>query len=372
VDECLNGIHGCIRDVATCVNVLGSYYCICNHGYTGDGKTSCIPEECRRYTKLTDKTRKNTYVTKNKKCDNHLGPGWFRFHGDAGTKMPTVCQPMSRCETYGTECRRYTKLTDKTRKTTYVTKNKKCDHHLGPGWFRFQGDAGTKMPTKCQPMSRCDAYKTGWLRGTHPSVAEGAVNKTVCFRYRSCCKYSVIIRVRNCGSYYVYHLINTPEYVDECQNGIHECIKDVATCVNQLGSYYCICNHGYTGDGKTNCIPEGDAGTKMPTKCQPLLRCDAYKTGWLRGTHPSVAEGAVNRTVCFRHHSCCTYSVIIRVRNCGSYYVYHLINTPSCTLRYCGTGNAGTKMPTKCLSMSRCGTYGTGWLRGTHPSVAEG
>ena len=76
----------------------------------------------------------------------------------------------------------------------------------------------------------------------------------------------------------------------------------------------------------------------MPTKCQPLSRCDAYKTGWLRGTHPSVAEGAVNKTVCFRYRSCCKYSVIIRVRNCGSYYVYHLINTPECNLRYCGTG----------------------------------
>ena len=108
------------------------------------------------------------------------------------------------------ECRRYTKLTDKTRKNTYVTKSKKCDNHLGPGWFRFQGDAGTKMPTTCQPMLRCDAFKTGWLRGIHPSVAEGAVNRTVCFGYHNCCTYSVIIRVRNCGSYYVYHLINTP------------------------------------------------------------------------------------------------------------------------------------------------------------------
>ena len=108
------------------------------------------------------------------------------------------------------ECRRYTKLTDKTRKTTYVTRRKRCDKHLGPGWFRFQGRAGTKMPTKCLSMSRCGTYGTGWLRGTHPSVAEGAVDRTVCFRYRSCCKFSVIIRVRNCGSYYVYHLINTP------------------------------------------------------------------------------------------------------------------------------------------------------------------
>ena len=108
------------------------------------------------------------------------------------------------------ECRGYTKLTNNTRKTTYVTRTKKCDKHLGPGWFRFQGNAGTKMPTTCQPMSRCGTYKTGWLRGTHPSVAEGAVNRTVCFRYHSCCKYSIIIRVRNCGSYYVYYLVNTP------------------------------------------------------------------------------------------------------------------------------------------------------------------
>ena len=33
---------------------------------------------------------------------------------------------------------------------------------------------------------------------------------------------------------------------------------DVATCVNQLGSYYCICNRGFTEDGKASCIPEGE------------------------------------------------------------------------------------------------------------------
>ena len=60
----------------------------------------------------------------------------------------------------------------------------------------------------------------------------------------------------------------------------------------------------------------------------------------IRGTEKpvaSVAEGAVNKTVCFRYDECCKYSVIIRVRNCGSYYVYHLINTPACALGYCGT-----------------------------------
>ncbi|CAH3157517.1 unnamed protein product, partial [Pocillopora meandrina] len=201
VDECLNGIHGCIRDVATCVNVLGSYYCICNHGYTGDGKTSCIPEGELFFVTYEENMSK---IIIGKKSQSEVNPGYSRH-----SIQKSICGNQFATNDY-LECRRYTKLTDKTRKNTYVTKNKKCDNHLGPGWFRFQGDAGTKMPTVCQPMSRCETYGTGWLRGTHPSVAEGAVNKTVCFRYHSCCKHSVTIRVRNCGSYYVYHLINTP------------------------------------------------------------------------------------------------------------------------------------------------------------------
>ena len=59
--------------------------------------------------------------------------------------------------------------------TIYVTRRKKCDKNLGPGWFRFQGKAGTKLPTKCLSMSRCGTYETGWLRGTHPSVASDIV-----------------------------------------------------------------------------------------------------------------------------------------------------------------------------------------------------
>ena len=35
-------------------------------------------------------------------------------------------------------------------------------------------------------------------------------------------------------------------------------------------------------------------------------------------------------------------------------------------------GGAGTKMPTSCVSIARCGTYGTGWMNGAHPTVADG
>ena len=59
----------------------------------------------------------------------------------------------------------------------------------------------------------------------------------------------------------------------------------------------------------------------------------------MNGGQPTVAEGQVTRTACFHAHSnCCYFSTNIKVRNCGSYYVYYLSGTANaCALRYCGT-----------------------------------
>ena len=37
--------------------------------------------------------------------------------------------------------------------------------------------------------------------------------------------------------------------IDECSSG-HQCDSS-ATCYNTDGSYTCICNNGYTGDGRS-------------------------------------------------------------------------------------------------------------------------
>ncbi|KAL9961286.1 hypothetical protein ACROYT_G030197 [Oculina patagonica] len=158
IDECDIGIHDCLKDLARCTNTLGSYTCACIHGYVGDGKTSCIhlPEECFTYTSLTDGKRKVTAPADVKSCDSTLGTGWYRFQGDAGTKMPTTCPPTHRC--------------------------------------------GTDAP--------------GWLNGAHPTMAEGLVTRQVCFHWESNCCYSSdswseSIQVRNCSSYFIYFLSPT-------------------------------------------------------------------------------------------------------------------------------------------------------------------
>ena len=108
------------------------------------------------------------------------------------------------------ECQNYQSLTSADRKVNYTYHNISCDSGLGPGWFRFQGAAGTRMPTSCPPSWRCNAHGSGWLNGGHPTVAEGRVTKQVCFHWNSdCCHWTTNIQVINCGSFYVYYFSGT-------------------------------------------------------------------------------------------------------------------------------------------------------------------
>ncbi|XP_022777886.1 uromodulin-like, partial [Stylophora pistillata] len=152
INECSNGNHVC--DVnANCTNTRGSHDCTCKKGYVGNG-TSCQAEECLNYSSLTSANRKST--------------------------IPLAGSPL-------------------------------CDNSISLGWYRFQGAAGTKMPTTCPPTHRCGAHITSWLDGVHSTVAEGQVTRNVCFHlYSNCCRWSTSIKVRNCGSYYVYYFSVVP------------------------------------------------------------------------------------------------------------------------------------------------------------------
>ena len=93
------------------------------------------------------------------------------------------------------------------------------DNGLVTGWYRFQGAAGDRMPDKFVPEYRCGTWNPGWLNGSHPTVAEGVVTRTVCNSlYRDYSRYSNIIKVKNCSSYYVYELHRTPGFVRYCGN----------------------------------------------------------------------------------------------------------------------------------------------------------
>ena len=78
-------------------------------------------------------------------------------------------------------------------------------------WHRFVGDAGTKMPTRCVLGFRCGAALSGWLKDGHPTLANGEVSSAVCFTGDGdCCKKSIGINVKDCGSYFIYKLQKVP------------------------------------------------------------------------------------------------------------------------------------------------------------------
>ncbi|CAH3164831.1 unnamed protein product [Pocillopora meandrina] len=83
-------------------------------------------------------------------------------------------------------CYHYKNLSDANRKMSYVTPadSSSCDSPLSEGWYRFVGAAGTKMPTKRVPAYRCGTDWSGWLDGSHPTVEDGKVQRTVCFSNR--------------------------------------------------------------------------------------------------------------------------------------------------------------------------------------------
>ena len=101
------------------------------------------------------------------------------------------------------------------RKDTYTVSDGNgplCDSGLAEGWYRFEGDAGTRMLSTCMKKGSCGTNFPGWLKGVHPTVADGEEDRKVCFSAfpDNCCNNYKHIKVKNCSSYYVYKLGVTP------------------------------------------------------------------------------------------------------------------------------------------------------------------
>ena len=113
------------------------------------------------------------------------------------------------------ECEPYWTIDDNTRRKSFTaSRSSKNDYYLAEGWYRFI--SGKQMSTSCSySSSYCDTSYAGWLQGSHPSLKDGVVSRKVCFGYSggyggNCCLYSTYIKMRNCGSFYVYKLKPTP------------------------------------------------------------------------------------------------------------------------------------------------------------------
>ena len=93
---------------------------------------------------------------------------------------------------------------------------------------------------------------------------------------------------------------------------------------------------------------KGSGGTVIPEYAPPIHHCGANAPGWIRGSHPAVNDGIVERQLCFHLNGDeCIYQYQISIRNCGEFYVYKIPNVARCSFRVC-TGKYGLTLVHSC------------------------
>jgi hypothetical protein len=92
-----------------------------------------------------------------------------------------------------------------------ATSSTKSPSWEGPGWYRLQEPAGTKIPDTPPPDKQCGTRATGWMDGEYPENAGQTNDVKFCFSWEgNTCKWSAFGKVTNCGKYFVYKLPPIP------------------------------------------------------------------------------------------------------------------------------------------------------------------
>ncbi|XP_072894692.1 uncharacterized protein [Hemitrygon akajei] len=237
------------------------------------------------------------------------------------------------------------------------------DGNLREGWYRFHSSGGWTMPETVFPEDRCSGVIPGWLNGSHPNVTEGEVTRTVCFTWNEdTCYWSREIKLKNCSDYFVYQLKPTP-----CSRAVYCTAAGTARfdpCVTHTvldqpwrstDCSHTECTGGqWMGDGKLEVgwYRFNSSGGRMISETVfPEARCSGVIPGWLNGSHPSVEEGEVTRTVCFTWRDfTCYWRREIKVKNCCRYFVYQLKPAPCSSAVYCTAPETATTEQAKLTS----------------------
>ena len=84
----------------------------------------------------------------------------------------------------------------------------------------------------------------------------------------------------------------------------------------------------------------GPAGSRIPENKPGLRRCSTAAPSWIYQEHPTTVEETVNVTFCFDYDIDgiydCRWPTEGKITNCKDFFVYYLVDTYHCSLRYCG------------------------------------
>lgn len=236
-----------------------------------------------------------------------------------------------------------------------------CDHYISDGWYKVlhEDDQNPRKMLEGRVSAEyCGTVSPIWLNGTHPNIAEGIVNRTVCVTgFYGYCDKRYEIQIKACGlNEYVYYL----RKARSCNEGY--CFGKDLPCAKPNP-----CKPGNSkilhvdGDRSTSCkeksmslcdnmfnnewyrVQRNGIDLKMPNTCVDQYSCGTKYPIYLSGSEPAISDKVVSRKACVNDGNMCTCTKFynIQLRNCSTYIVYNLTSAQTCPERYC-FGTEGT------------------------------
>lgn len=234
VDECASGANNCDAN-ASCTNEVGSFSCTCNAGFAGDGESCADVDECSDGIDNCDVNASCTNLAGSFSCACDQG-----FVGDGVT-----CTDVDECASGSATC----------------DSNASCTNI--PGAFTCACDSGfTGNGFTCADVDECAAGTDNCAAGAICTNTPGGF---------SC----------GCQPGYTGDGVTCTD-VNECSTGAANCATN-ATCTNSPGSFMCTCNAGYSGDGST-CVDINECALGTDS-CGANSRCVN-----LPATHTCICE----------------------------------------------------------------------------------
>ena len=190
-------------------NTEGSFSCLCNSGYSGDGTNCSDEDECTLETDNCDANATCENISGSFRCSCNAG-----YFGDG-----TACEDVDECALEAATC----------------DENATCENTLGAftcacnEGYRGDGQQCEDIHECAEELNNCDLNATC-------TNTPGA--------YNCVCDWGYAGDGTVCSD------------VDECGLDMDDCAEN-ATCTNTAGSFACACNAGYSGDG-TACADEDE------------------------------------------------------------------------------------------------------------------
>ena len=307
IDECAMQVHNCSEN-ANCTDTRGSYDCICHQGYEGNGFNCSNIDECyydnyyRYYYSY-----KNYYIREcpeGSSCIDTVGSyecvcnsGYtqnftFSQYMDLRNQNSNLsfCNNVDECETGEHNCTEYSDHAEC--RDTIGSFECVCQTGFeGNGFVCNNNNECERSSYQCPSYSVCvdtiGSYDCKCRSGYSgngsfcENIDECEIGQHNCSQNASCidtvgsydctCKFGfegngfVCNNINECEVYYIYYN-NQYYYIPECPQG--------SSCVDNFGSFECVCDPGYSGNG-TFCenINECETGEHNCTEYSDSAEC---------------------------------------------------------------------------------------------------